>query len=490
MKRRRGLLLMALVLAVLVGCSGNASSGDRVVVAKFLYDSHLESPERYEVVVFKYPKEPVKVRDNPERMDGRNPGQVATNYIKRLLGLPGELLAIFFGRIYRCDPDASRELRQQFAARDSDVSPLDLWKLEYMHRDDPDARELFRRGKFEILRKPPPTMLTMRRLVNDFDHQAKDLKDVLPPRWVVDTGSWTADTATGFRYDSASAAEVSWLKYQHILRPENWPQGREAGPRPPIREADKKPQLIRDFLGYNSYETARTHEDQSNNWVGDLMLEFELTVDRADGEVWLELARGVDRFQARFSLATGDCTLFRISTDPAHAGEKPGQPQELQKKPTGVNKPGTYQLRFANFDDRLTVWVGRDLPFGDGVAYPAPAQPGPTINDLRPALIGSKGAGVKVHHLKLFRDTYYTTRVSSPDARGSGAEFWSNPERWQVLREIEPATFYVQPDHYMCMGDNSPASSDSRSWGTVPERLMLGRALVVYWPFGRAGAIE
>ena len=40
----------------------------------------------------------------------------------------------------------------------------------------------------------------------------------------------------------------------------------------------------------------------------------------------------------------------------------------------------------------------------------------------------------------------------------------------------------VQPGHYLCMGDNSPESSDGRTWGLVPERLLLGRALLVYWP--------
>jgi hypothetical protein len=33
------------------------------------------------------------------------------------------------------------------------------------------------------------------------------------------------------------------------------------------------------------------------------------------------------------------------------------------------------------------------------------------------------------------------------------------------------------------MGDNSTQSSDGRDWGLVPDRLMLGRALVVYYPF-------
>ena len=55
---------------------------------------------------------------------------------------------------------------------------------------------------------------------------------------------------------------------------------------------------------------------------------------------------------------------------------------------------------------------------------------------------------------------------------------------------MEYKTLYVQPGHYLCLGDNSQASSDSRDWGLVPERLMLGRALLVYYPFQRAGAIR
>jgi signal peptidase I len=52
------------------------------------------------------------------------------------------------------------------------------------------------------------------------------------------------------------------------------------------------------------------------------------------------------------------------------------------------------------------------------------------------------------------------------------------------------ATWYVQPDHFLCMGDNSPESSDGRSWGLVPKRLLLGRAMMVYYPFARAGRIR
>ncbi|MDC0322275.1 signal peptidase I [Verrucomicrobiales bacterium] len=40
------------------------------------------------------------------------------------------------------------------------------------------------------------------------------------------------------------------------------------------------------------------------------------------------------------------------------------------------------------------------------------------------------------------------------------------------------------PKEYMAMGDNSANSSDSRDWGIVPERNIVGRGLFVFLPFG------
>ncbi|MCE9608663.1 MAG: signal peptidase I [Chthoniobacter sp.] len=44
-------------------------------------------------------------------------------------------------------------------------------------------------------------------------------------------------------------------------------------------------------------------------------------------------------------------------------------------------------------------------------------------------------------------------------------------------------TYKVPERHYWAMGDNSYHSSDSRDWGPVPERNLMGRGVFVYWPF-------
>jgi signal peptidase I len=433
-----------------------------VLVSKFPFDNgHFGAagrPNRFDVVVFKYPVEPQK-------------GQTPMNYIKRLCGLPGEWIAIFNGDLYVCDTIDDPSVTH---SRPSD--PKDLWQKEYMYSNDDASVRAFQAGDFHILRKTPDLILAMRRIVYDNDHQAKDLiEKKAKPRWQ-DRGGWAANDPVApkvFRVNGEDD-QAHWLRYQHLLfnRSNVYPLG---------AVADPPPELIRNFLGYNTGERAEpsgAHQgDQS--WVGDLSLDCAATVEAAQGELTLELSKGPDRFQARFDLEAGTVSLWRLTG---------GQATELAKPVPAIAKPGTYKLRFANVDSRLTVWVDEKLPFQDadhkegGIDYAPwlpkstndPYDPSADANNRDPASVGtSRAAKLSVAHLQLWRDSYYTT---AGDSRSFGS--------------TDLRTMYVQPGHFLCLGDNSSESSDSRYWGLVPQRLLLGRALVVYYPFSRIELIR
>ncbi|MFL5339188.1 MAG: S26 family signal peptidase [Gemmataceae bacterium] len=443
------------------------SSGDRVLVAKFLFDNdHLWKPKRHEVIVFKYPGRftGTHVEDGPQK------GDTAMNYIKRCEGESEETVAIFGGDLY-----VTKSLKHALPAGDR----KDWWHDVNMHMNDGDAVDLFlqslkRRiagkpvaGDFEIVRKPLKTIMDVRRIVNDNDFQPTDLAGKPQhQRWqFADKGGWNANdpkTPKVFAHKGAGSSE-EWLEYKHLLRADT---DRHMGHENPEKFETDPRRLITNVMGYNSGLDERNRD--GGDWVGDLMLDCTVKVTEPHGELVFDLAKGIDRFQARFDLAVGDCTLSRLTGKTDEKQEK----TELSRKPTKLKSTGEYHIRFANFDERLTVWVDGQLPFGDGVDYPAPTTRGPIgENDLRPARIGAIGAGVEISHLQLWRDGYYTIP-------GDGQRQPAQTENHEPI-----LTMYVQPGHYLALGDNSSSSSDSRYWGLVPERLLLGRALVVYFPF-------
>lgn len=48
----------------------------------------------------------------------------------------------------------------------------------------------------------------------------------------------------------------------------------------------------------------------------------------------------------------------------------------------------------------------------------------------------------------------------------------------------------VPGDAYYVLGDNSISSRDSRYWGFMPKKYLLGKAFLIYWPPNRIGVIK
>jgi signal peptidase I len=433
-----------------------AYKGDRILVMKFPYElpwlPGSGGPRRWDVVVFHYPEKPEQ------------------NYIKRCVGLPDEELMIRHGDVF--------------------TRPLDS------------------DGPFVVARKPLDRMKAMAILVNDDAHRARLLAD--HPEWLrwKGSGGWSERKGASFAFSGGPKDANGRLGYRHLVPdPEQWEQlKRNLRVTRPAR-----PTLITDFSSYNASTVGDSDPIaawRQTDWVGDLLLEFDLDVEKVDGgTIALEMVEAGVTNRCVIDPQAGTAVLYHGDT-------------KLGEAATPIKGTGRHSVGFANVDDRLTLWVDGRAPFGDGLAYPdGPDAPHrPTAADLDPVGITAWGVSARVSGLVLKRDIYYTHNPRYPDCSietpssfeppGGNRELarvlhvydvLADPERFAAAMppDDRSKTYPIRPDNFLMLGDNSPRSSDSRAWDQsdrdwdserssweVPRHLLIGRAFFIYWPHG------
>ena len=470
-----------------------SNNGDRILVNKFVYD--FQDPKRFDVIVFK------------------NPNNGKQNYIKRLIGLPGDRILIDHGDIY--DVDAAT-------------------------------------GKREIQRKPNDKIDVMLHLVDDTNHIAKSLEKVGWPsrwnEWKAPGEHWKIKAASGKPYYEIEQNQGGpyWLRYRHLAplsaydelvyanarthrladakdtKLTEWEQIENGNVPDRIRDKETgeiaKGALIRDFYEYNDRRYRARQQStpfeyernlsQASHWVGDLALDCEIQVNSDSGTVLFDLVEGGVHFQCAIDLANGNA---EISTRGDNGNvvfntSVGGNPTAT----TAMKGRGKYKVRYAQLDDMVYLWInnrpvefdGSDYQFKDN-KRPFPHYTDEDPGDAEPLGIGAEGAELRINRLKVLRDIYYVAPVAM-GRRGPNIQnetgirsvpltfIYDNPSKWATdgkelfsrERESKPV-FELGPGHYFPMGDNSPASQDARIWSGpkfVDEEYLIGRAMFIYWP--------
>ena len=135
-----------------------------------------------------------------------------------------------------------------------------------------------------------------------------------------------------------------------------------------------------------------------------------------------------------------------------------------------------YGARLPFTDIRLPAL--RQPARGDIVVFLSPEAP---KKDFVKRLAATGGERVQIKNGNIYING---NRIEIPESVGSNYYY----NRGDYGKEGESVT--VPDDCYFMLGDNSANSRDSRYWGFVPKKNIIGKAICIYWPIQRMRLIK
>jgi signal peptidase I len=282
----------------------------------------------------------------------------------------------------------------------------------------------------QIARKPLSTQRAMALLVHDASSTPRRA-DSAAARWRADRPEVPWGTVDGrFAHPETPQAEsTDWLTYNHVCR---------------IGGQDRDCP-VSDVCGYNQ-STPRRVEDTHD--VTDLLLALRVVRVWGEGEMIIRATDGAEQFEIVFYPERRQFEVRRHGRpNPVASGEV-----EIGSEPL--------RIEISLFDRQLCVALDR-CPV---VVFPYDPADEVRRPNARPFSIGTRGLGLEIDEVKVYRDVYYTDPI--------GPKYHVRADSSACLGR----------DEYYVLGDNSPVSEDSRTWArgpAVPATLVVGKPFLV-----------
>ena len=409
------------------------SSGDRVIVLKSLYPFF--EPDRFDVVVFKNPTDPV------------GPTQ---NYIKRLVGLPAEQLVIVDGDVFR--------------------GPLDAGP-----------------GDLDVVRKPEFVQRAVWQPVYDSSYAPIDLvgwEESARSSWwgapfvpASGDGEWTVGTDQTWSCTSAGTTTLEWNLFDWPITDFNAYNVFRTGA-PPLNSSPYPMSDLRITGVIDARDSSQPTGTRLSMKARGLLFEWSIEAGSA-------------------SLSMTEVDGGKVLASKSVDYVPPGHPLKVEfwqvDQQMWLFADGALLLKLP-FDG----WSPeqRFLASYPGISPQQYLQSPTGPRPAPPAIEWSfSGGPFDLRNVTLDRDLFYRPtqldRNNQKDVNGPflvGNGFGTN---FLVPSRLEPGQFL------MC-GDNSAASRDGRIWGrphslsvnyaddstpfVVPRKMLIGKAFSVYWP--------
>lgn len=149
------------------------------------------------------------------------------------------------------------------------------------------------------------------------------------------------------------------------------------------------------------------------------------------------------------------------------------------KIPTGSMRP-TFQVGDRIFVDKISYRF-REPERGDILVFKYPLD---KKKDFVKRLAGLPGEEIQI------RDGRLIINGKVLEDPPFSENYYYNQEDVDWKYGKAGVTIAVPPKSYFVLGDNSAQSSDSRNWGFVPRKNVVGRAFCIWWPPNRIKLVD